>query len=55
MEAGAKLLASTTLPVSAIARRCGFGSAETMRQAFVATYGTSPARYRGMQGLPRAG
>jgi len=42
-------------PVSAIARRCGFGSAETMRQAFVATYGTSPARYRGMQGLPRAG
>ncbi|WP_378742482.1 GlxA family transcriptional regulator [Nocardia brasiliensis] len=45
-EAAAQLLAGTRLPVAAIATRCGFGSAETLRQAFVDRYGTSPARFR---------
>ncbi|MFI9402807.1 GlxA family transcriptional regulator [Nocardia sp. NPDC052316] len=45
-EAAAQLLAGTRLPVAAIATRCGFGSAETLRQAFVDRYGTSPSRFR---------
>ncbi|WP_211764515.1 GlxA family transcriptional regulator [Kutzneria sp. CA-103260] len=47
-EAAAQLLTSTPLPLSAIARRCGFGSAETMRQAFVGQYGIPPSRYRNL-------
>jgi transcriptional regulator GlxA family with amidase domain len=46
IEAAAKLLTTTTKPVATIARRCGFGSSEGLRQAFVARYGVSPARYR---------
>ncbi|WP_405163794.1 helix-turn-helix domain-containing protein [Nocardia sp. NBC_01499] len=45
-EAAAQLLASTRLPVACVATRCGFGSAETLRQAFVDRYGTSPSRFR---------
>ncbi|MDH2425923.1 helix-turn-helix domain-containing protein [Sphaerisporangium sp. TRM90804] len=45
-EAAAHLLSSTPLPVAAIARRCGFGSAETLRQAFADIYGLPPSRYR---------
>ncbi|MFD5316560.1 GlxA family transcriptional regulator [Streptomyces sp. NPDC127098] len=45
-EAAAQLLAATSLPMSAIATRCGFGSAETLRQAFVDHYGIPPSRYR---------
>ena len=45
-EAAARLLTSTALPLAAIARRCGFGSAETLRQAFVGQYGIPPSRYR---------
>jgi transcriptional regulator GlxA family with amidase domain len=45
-EAAAHLLASTDLPVSAIARRCGFGTSESMRQAFLACYEVSPSQYR---------
>ncbi|NUP01572.1 MAG: GlxA family transcriptional regulator [Nonomuraea sp.] len=45
-EGAAHLLATTSLPVSAIAVRCGFGTAETLRQAFVDQYGVSPSRYR---------
>jgi transcriptional regulator GlxA family with amidase domain len=48
-EAAAHLLASTSLPVAAVAARCGFGTAETLRQAFVARYGISPSRYRATQ------
>jgi transcriptional regulator GlxA family with amidase domain len=46
VEAAATMLTSTTQPGAVIVRRCGFGSSEALRQAFVATYGTSPARYR---------
>jgi transcriptional regulator GlxA family with amidase domain len=49
-EAAAQLLASSRLPVARVARRCGFGSPETLRQAFIARYGTTPSRYRATQG-----
>jgi transcriptional regulator GlxA family with amidase domain len=49
-EAAAQLLASSCLSVTRVARRCGFGSPETLRQAFVARYGTTPSRYRATQG-----
>ncbi len=45
-EAAAHLLTSTGLPASGVAARCGFASAEALRQAFVARYGVSPSRYR---------
>ncbi|GAA1269757.1 DJ-1/PfpI family protein [Sphaerisporangium rubeum] len=45
-EAAAHLLASTSLPMATIASRCGFGTAETLRQAFVDRYGLPPSRYR---------
>jgi transcriptional regulator GlxA family with amidase domain len=48
-EAAARLLAATSLPVADVAARCGFGTAETLRLAFVATYGIPPARYRATQ------
>ncbi|MHA6759458.1 GlxA family transcriptional regulator [Streptacidiphilus sp. PAMC 29251] len=48
-EAAARMLASTELPVAAVATRCGFGTAETLRQAFVSRYGTPPSRYRAAQ------
>ncbi|MFB7864553.1 GlxA family transcriptional regulator [Streptomyces sp. NPDC056069] len=45
-EAAAHLLASTTLPMTGVAARCGFGSAEALRQAFTKRYGIAPSRYR---------
>lgn len=45
-DAAARLLATTDLPVTAVARRCGLGTAETLRKAFLADYGLPPARYR---------
>jgi transcriptional regulator GlxA family with amidase domain len=45
-EAAAQLLATTSLPVSRVATRCGFGSPESLRQGFVARYQTTPSRYR---------
>ncbi|MFC7647482.1 GlxA family transcriptional regulator [Streptosporangium lutulentum] len=45
-EAAAHLLVSTSLPMARVAARCGFGTAETMRQAFVSQYGVPPSRYR---------
>ena len=44
--AAAQLVAGTSLPLPRIAARCGFGSAETLRLAFVRRYGIPPARYR---------
>ncbi|MEV6963953.1 GlxA family transcriptional regulator [Hamadaea sp. NPDC051192] len=49
IEAAANLLTSTKLPVAAVARRCGFGSAETLRLAFAQRYGTTPAAFRATQ------
>ncbi|GAA4288203.1 DJ-1/PfpI family protein [Georgenia daeguensis] len=45
-EAAAHLIARTDLPVATVARRCGLGTAETLRQAFLAEFGVPPARYR---------
>ncbi|MBF8186892.1 GlxA family transcriptional regulator [Nonomuraea sp. K274] len=45
-EAAAHLLASTSLPMASVAVRCGFGTAETLRQAFTDRYGIPPSRYR---------
>ncbi|MFD0663959.1 helix-turn-helix domain-containing protein [Thermocatellispora tengchongensis] len=45
-EAAAHLLATTSLPMASIAVRCGFGTAETLRQAFADIYGVSPSHYR---------
>ena len=48
-EAAANLLVSTDLPVASVASRCGFGTPETLRQAFVDKYGIPPSRYRPTQ------
>ncbi|MEV0395887.1 GlxA family transcriptional regulator [Polymorphospora rubra] len=45
-EAAAQLLVSSRLPLDRIAVRCGFTSAEALRQAFVDRYGVTPSRYR---------
>ncbi|MGW0769271.1 GlxA family transcriptional regulator [Streptomyces sp. NPDC002676] len=45
-EAAAQLLATTGLPLSAIARSCGLGTTETLRQAFADHYATTPSAYR---------
>ena len=49
LEIGARLTATTTLPLSQVARRCGFASAESFRQAFVTRYGVSPRAFRATQ------
>lgn len=46
LAAAAQLLASTDLPVSRVASRCGFASAEALRQAFAREFGIAPSRYR---------
>ena len=33
-------------PIDAIARRCGFGTVETLRRAFARRLGVSPGAYR---------
>ncbi|WP_449341709.1 GlxA family transcriptional regulator [Streptacidiphilus cavernicola] len=53
-EAAAHLLTSTSLTVASVAAQCGFGTAETLRQAFVGRYGTPPSRYRAAHGGPAA-
>jgi transcriptional regulator GlxA family with amidase domain len=45
-EAAAQLLAGPSLTMPAVAGRCGFSSAEALRQAFVARYRIPPSRYR---------
>ena len=45
-EAAARLLATTSLTVAEVARECGFGTPETLRQAFVQRFKVSPSRYR---------
>ncbi|PXY27705.1 GlxA family transcriptional regulator [Prauserella muralis] len=46
LEIAAHLITTSDLTVSRIARRCGFGSAESLRQAFFARYGTNPRAFR---------
>jgi len=53
-EAAAHLVRSSGLPMAALARRCGFGSAETLRQAFLDHYGVTGDRIRRMPDMPAA-
>jgi transcriptional regulator GlxA family with amidase domain len=46
VEAARDLLERTRTPVDAVARRCGFGSPETMRRAFLRILGVGPRDYR---------
>jgi transcriptional regulator GlxA family with amidase domain len=48
-EAAAHLLTGTGLTVEAVAGRCGFGTTEALRQAFVGIYGVSPSHFRATQ------
>jgi transcriptional regulator GlxA family with amidase domain len=45
-EAARRQLEETADTVGAIAARCGFGTAETMRRNFVRRFGVSPDQYR---------
>lgn len=44
-----RLLIGSDLAVEAIAGRCGFGTVDTMRQAFQRRYGVSPSHFRATQ------
>lgn len=46
LEAARRLLEETEEGVEAVARRCGFGTAETMRRTFLRALHLSPAEYR---------
>jgi transcriptional regulator GlxA family with amidase domain len=46
VEAARRLLDTEPVTVGVAARRCGFGTAETMRQAFVRRLGIPPDEYR---------
>ena len=46
IEAAQRALTGTDDPVDTIARRCGFGTAETLRRAFHRTAGVAPSDYR---------
>ncbi|MFD9698571.1 GlxA family transcriptional regulator [Lentzea sp. NPDC059081] len=46
VEAAADRLASTADPLDLVARQSGFGSAETLRRAFLRVLGVSPGSYR---------
>ena len=46
VEAARGLLAETGTPVKRVAERCGFGTDETMRRAFLRVLGSSPQDYR---------
>lgn len=46
VEAARRLLAQTGVSVKRVAERCGFGSGETMRRAFLRVVGVPPADYR---------
>jgi transcriptional regulator GlxA family with amidase domain len=46
LEAARRRLEETSEPVAAVARGCGFGSAESMRRAFLQALGVGPAEYR---------
>lgn len=54
-EAAAHLLTSTTLPLSAVAKRSGIGSTESLRQTFLTHYGVPPSRFRAERRMGAAG
>jgi transcriptional regulator GlxA family with amidase domain len=46
VEAARELLEDSATPIDTTATRCGFGSPETMRRAFLRVLGVGPAEYR---------
>jgi transcriptional regulator GlxA family with amidase domain len=46
IDAARRVLETTTSGVATVARSCGFGTAETMRRAFLRHVGVSPTDYR---------
>lgn len=46
LETARRLLEDTADGIAEIARRCGYGTAESMRRAFLRTVGVGPAEYR---------
>ncbi len=46
LEAARRRLEESGEPIAAIAQRCGFGTAETMRRAFLRLLAVGPAEYR---------
>jgi transcriptional regulator GlxA family with amidase domain len=46
LESARRLLEDTGEPVAAVARACGYGTAETMRRAFLRALTVGPAEYR---------
>jgi transcriptional regulator GlxA family with amidase domain len=46
LEAARRVLAESDDPVDAVARRCGFGTAETLRRTFHRHLGVAPSDYR---------
>jgi transcriptional regulator GlxA family with amidase domain len=46
LESARRHLEDSPDPVAAVAARCGFGTPETMRRAFLRALGVSPAEYR---------
>ncbi|MFE3476429.1 MULTISPECIES: DJ-1/PfpI family protein [unclassified Streptomyces] len=53
-EAAVLLVRSSSLPLAAIARRCGFTSEQTLRQAFRDLYGCTGDKIRRMPDMPQA-
>ncbi|WP_410171916.1 GlxA family transcriptional regulator [Amycolatopsis heterodermiae] len=53
-EAAAHLVRGSELSLAAVARRCGFRSAETLRQAFLGHYGMTGDQIRRSTELPEA-
>jgi transcriptional regulator GlxA family with amidase domain len=53
LKAAHQLVTTTSQPLATVARRCGFGSAESMRQAFVARFGLPPSQLRAAAATPR--
>ncbi|NIK62500.1 GlxA family transcriptional regulator [Kribbella shirazensis] len=45
-EAAAQLLSTTSLPLTRIAKRCGFATTEGLRTAFNTIYGIPPSQFR---------
>jgi transcriptional regulator GlxA family with amidase domain len=52
--AAAGLLTATRARLAEVAAQAGFGSAETMRRAFLRTVGVTPGAYRHRQGMSRS-
>ncbi len=46
LEAARRALEDSSEPITTVAAACGFGTAETMRRAFVRGLGVAPAEYR---------